>query len=92
MELKIRGSNFSGKLANKYLNIHEWVEVVEENINDPPSLHLLPRELWVYVKENPNKKNKHQLKLGSVSLLLFFYNQYIVYHFLMPHQSPTTAN
>ena len=55
VRLKIRGSYFSLKLANECLNIRERRKVVDRNKNDP-SLHLVPRELLVCVKENPDKK------------------------------------
>ena len=59
MQLKVRGSHFTCKLANKYLDICEQVEVVERNKNGllpPPS--VLSSELSVSVKENLDRKKK----------------------------------
>ena len=49
----MRGSHFSCELANKCLNVCEWVEVVERN-KSGPCLPLLSQELSVCesVKEN----------------------------------------
>ena len=43
------------KVANKFLNVHEWVEVTERNKNGP-SLPLMSRESSESLKENQVKK------------------------------------
>ena len=59
MRLKICDSRFTCKIANKYLNVRERVEVVERNKKTAPSLPLLSCELSVSVKENPDRKKNH---------------------------------
>ena len=52
MWLKMPGSHTACKVANECLNLHEQVEVVERNKDDPlPS----PAVLWI-IKENPDSK------------------------------------
>ena len=67
----MRGSHFSCELANKCLNVCEWVEVVERN-KSGPCLPLLSRESSVceIVKENQienENKTKQKKKNGNLS-------------------------
>ena len=55
LRLKICDSHLTCKVANKCLNVREWVEVVEWN-KMVHSLPLLSCELSVSVKENPDRK------------------------------------
>ena len=57
MQLKIRGSHLTWKVANKCLNVRGWLELVERN-KDVPFLSLLSCESSVTVKENPDRKKK----------------------------------
>ena len=56
MRLKIRDSHYlTGKVAKGYLNVREWMEVVE-NDKVVPSLLLLSRE------KNPDRKKQNKTK------------------------------
>ena len=67
----MHGSRFSCELANKCLNVCEWVEVVERN-KSGPCLPLLSRESSVceIVKENQieneNKTKKEKRKFVEI--------------------------
>ena len=66
----MRGSHFSCELANKCLNVCEWVEVVERN-KSGPCLPLLSQELSVCesVKENQiENENKTKEKRKFVEI------------------------
>ena len=56
MRLKIHDSHLTCRVECKFLNVSEPVEEVERNKKMFPSLPLLPSELSVSVKENPNRK------------------------------------
>ena len=58
MRLKICDTHLTCKVANRYLNVPERVEVAEWNKrwNDGPSLSLLSCASSVSVKENSDKK------------------------------------
>ena len=58
---KICDSHLTCKVANKCLNVHERVEVVEWN-KMVPSLPLLSCELSVSMKENPDRKKNNNNK------------------------------
>ena len=76
MRLKICDSRLTCKVANKSLNVRERVEVVERNKKTVPSLPLMPCELSVSVKENPDrKKNRVQTMqlICNVNQLTGFY-------------------
>ena len=60
LRLKICDSHLTCKVANKFLNVRERVEVVAWN-KMTPSLPLLSCELLVSVKENPDRKKKQLL-------------------------------
>ena len=55
MQLKMRGTQLSWKIADKFLNIHKRLEVVE-TIKMVLSLSLLSHDLSVSVEENPDRK------------------------------------
>ena len=77
MRLKICDSRLTCKVANKSLNVRERVEVVERNKKTVPSLPLMPCELSVSVKENPDRKKKscpnHATDLQCKSIDWFLY-------------------
>ena len=74
----MRGSRFSCELANKCLNVCEWVEVVERN-KSGPCLPLLSQELSVCesVKENQieneNKTKQKKRKTEICRNLCYMY-------------------
>ena len=61
VRLKICDGHLTCKVANKCVNVCEWVEVVEWNKKIVPSLPLLSCELSVSMKENPDRKKKFSL-------------------------------
>ena len=69
MQLKIRDSHYlTGKVAKGYLNVREWMEVVE-NDKVVPSLLLLSRE------KNPDRKKQNKTKQNYKLIFVWFTNQ-----------------
>ena len=58
VRLKICDIHLTCKVANKYLNVREWVEMAEWNKKWSP-LTILSCESSVSVKEKPGRKNNN---------------------------------
>ena len=75
MRLKIRDSHLTCKVANKCLNVREWVEVVEWNKRWSPPSPCYPVNRQC-LKEIPDRKKKSQVGFSeSRKLLRNFYSR-----------------
>ena len=86
LRLKICDSHLTCKVANKCLNVRERVEVVEWN-KMVSSLPLLSCELWVSVKENPDRKKKKKEDVSMKRIYCF-----MIYYKIFEEQLPLISS